>query len=262
MYATPFPDRVRQMVIDAPVDTDLWQADALEFLGEVATASETTLDAWFETCRTEGVQACPFGGGDPEAAFDALITRLEAQPLQDGVDGAVALEVARAAAGDRATWPFLTATLLAAERGDGSLLDVLWTALTVSPFPVPTAVQEQHVAVRCADWNTPTDVAAHTVAAEDVVADNERIGTRAAYSALDCAVWPAPNEDRVTEPLTGAGARRSWSSAAAWIRSPRTTGPSPWPTRPWTRRSCSPARASDTAPTAPSPASMPRWTPR
>ena len=214
MYATLFPDRVRQMVLDAPVDTGLWHHDTLELLDDVAAASEAALDAWFEACRTEGVQACPFGAGDPESAFDALVTRLEAQPLQvppaggqpgGVVDGYAMLETARAAAGDRATWPLLTAGLLAAQQGDGALLNLVYSALTVSPFPVHTAVQEQHVAVRCADWDIPADVAEHTAAAERAVAENERIGTRAAYAALTCALWPAPNEDRFAEPLTGAG---------------------------------------------------------
>jgi pimeloyl-ACP methyl ester carboxylesterase len=216
MYATLFPDRVRQMLLDAPVDTGLWFGDSLEFLDEVAVASERTLNVWFDTCRAEGAAVCPFGGGDPEAAFDALLVQLETQPLQvapvEGVtpggmlDGAMALETARALAGDRATWPALTSALLGARNGDGTLLHFLWTSITVSPFGVPTATHEAHTAVRCADWQTPTDIAAHTAAATEVVAEIERIGTRAAYSALSCALWPAPNKDRVTEPLTGAGA--------------------------------------------------------
>jgi pimeloyl-ACP methyl ester carboxylesterase len=216
VYATLFPHRVRQMVLDAPVDTGLWFGDPLAFLDEVAVASERTLDAWFETCRTEGTAVCPFGRGDPEGAFDALVVALEAQPLQvapvEGVtpggtlDGAMALEAARGLAGDQATWPALTSALLGAQNGDGRLLHFLWTGITVSPFGVPTATHEVHTAVRCADWRTPTDVAAHTAAATEVVAKAERIGTRAAYSALNCALWPAPNDDRGTEALTGAGA--------------------------------------------------------
>ncbi|MFI7285893.1 alpha/beta hydrolase [Streptomyces anulatus] len=216
MYATLFPHRVRQMVIDAPVDTNLWFGDSLTFLDDVAMASEETLNAWFETCRTEGSAVCPFGDGDPQAAFDALIDTLEAKPLKiapaKGVspggelDGAIALEAVRALAGDQAAWPVLTSALLAAQDGNGAPLHSLWTSVTVSPFPVPTAKFEAHTAVRCADWQTPTRIAAHKAAATKVVAKAERIGTRAAYSALNCALWPAPNKDRVTKPLTATGA--------------------------------------------------------
>lgn len=216
MYATLFPDRVRQMVLDAPVDTELWHTDPLELLSQVSRSNERTLDAWFESCRTEGVQACPFGAGDPETAFDALIEELEARPLQvppvegltaGGVlDGALAVEGVRAGAGYAVTWPVLTAGLTAAQQGDGTPLYFLASSVTVAPFGVPTAVQEAHNAVRCADWSTPTDIAAHTAVADEIAGRGERLGGRAGYSALNCALWPVQNEDRVTRPLDGAGA--------------------------------------------------------
>ncbi|WP_447035546.1 alpha/beta hydrolase [Streptomyces sp. DSM 118878] len=53
--------------------------------------------------------------------------------------------------------------------------------------------------------HTPVGIAAHTTAATKAVAEARRVGTRAAYSALNCSRWPAPNKDRVTKPLTGAG---------------------------------------------------------
>ena len=217
MYATLFPDRVRQMVIDAPVDTDLWQNDPLRLLDEVARSNEETLDLWFETCRAEGVEACPFGDGDPEAAFDALIADLEAEPLQvppaEGstpggtLDGAMALEAVRAAAGVRALWPSLTAGLLDAQQGDGTFLHFLLTHVTVAPFGGPFAtLQEPHTAVRCVDWPALRNLGEHHAAAREITARGERLGSRAAYSALNCARWPAENKDRFTDELTGAGA--------------------------------------------------------
>ncbi|GAB4083617.1 alpha/beta hydrolase [Myceligenerans cantabricum] len=217
MYATMFPDRVRQMVIDGPVDTELWQDDPLRLLDDVARSNEQTLDVWFETCRAEGVEACPFGDGDPEAAFDALIAQLEDEPLQvppaEGLtpggtlDGAMALEAVRAAAGARALWPTLTAGLLAAQQGDGTLLHFVVSKVTVAPFGAPYAtLQEPHTAVRCVDWPALTDLAEHRAAAREIARRGERLGSRAAYSALDCALWPVRNEDRLTDPLTGTGA--------------------------------------------------------
>ncbi|MCC9738382.1 alpha/beta hydrolase [Streptomyces sp. MNU89] len=217
MYATLFPDRVRRMVIDAPVDTGLWQNDPLRLLDEVSRSNEETLDAWFATCRSEGVKACPFGDGDPEAAFDRLITELEAEPLEvpptEGgspggtLDGAMALEAVRAAAGVRTLWPTLTAGLLAAERGNGRGLLFVASFVTVAPFGGPFAtLQEPHTGVRCADWPDLGDLSEHRAAAKKIAARGERLGSRAAYSALNCALWPAPNEDRFTRELTGAGA--------------------------------------------------------
>ncbi|RKN04850.1 alpha/beta hydrolase [Streptomyces radicis] len=217
MYATLFPDRVRRMVIDAPVDTDLWQNDPLRLLDDVAVSNEETLDAWFETCRAEGVEVCAFGGGDPEAAFDALIADLEEEPLEvppvEGLtpggtlDGAMALEGVRAAAGHRVLWPTLTAGLLGAQQGDGTFLHFMVANVTVAPFGGPLAIlQEPHTGVRCADWPELGRLSEHRAAAKRIAERGERLGGRAAYSALNCALWPVDNEDRFTRELTGAGA--------------------------------------------------------
>jgi pimeloyl-ACP methyl ester carboxylesterase len=217
MYATMFPERVRQMVIDAPVDTRLWLKKPLRLLDDVAVSNEETLDAWFETCRAEGVEVCPFGDGDPEAAFDVLIAELEAEPIQvpptEGLtpggtlDGAMTLESVRAAAGNRGLWPVLTAGLLAAQQGNGTALHFLVSKVTVAPFGGPYAtLQEPHTAVRCADWPALTNLAEHRTAARKITARDDRLGSRAAYSALNCALWPVENEDRFTKELTGAGA--------------------------------------------------------
>ncbi|MCP2267118.1 alpha/beta hydrolase fold [Promicromonospora thailandica] len=217
VYATLFPERVRQMVIDGPVDTDLWQNDPLRLLDDVEVSNERTLDAWFETCRAEGTAVCSFGDGDPEAAFDALVRQLEKRPLQvqpvDGLtpggplDGAAALEGVRAAAGNQALWPLLTAGLIGAEQGNGTLLHAMVSSVTVAPFGGPFAtLQEPHTAVRCADWPEVDRLSDHHRAARTIAERHDRLGGRAAYSALSCALWPVDNRDRFTDVLDGAGA--------------------------------------------------------
>lgn len=215
-YATLFPERVRQMVLDAPADPDLWRSDPLEATVQQARAGAQALDAWFETCRAEGVQACPVGGGDPGAAFDALITQLEAQPLVvpptparpsgGTLDGNTALLGARFAAFDRQLWPVLTAGLLSAQQGDGTLLFTLANLLTVDPDGTPSGLLEANTAVNCMDRAFPTDIAAHTAAADELVAEVDRIGATSGYVLLACADWPVQNQDRYTGTLTGAGA--------------------------------------------------------
>lgn len=50
-YATLFPDRVRRMVLDAPVDPVLWQQDPLAATAAQGVGGERSLDLWFATCR-------------------------------------------------------------------------------------------------------------------------------------------------------------------------------------------------------------------
>nr|BFF16591.1 hypothetical protein GCM10025730_01120 [Promicromonospora thailandica] len=168
----------------------------------------------------------------------------------------------RAAAGNQALWPLLTAGLIGAEQGNGTLLHAMVSSVTVAPFGGPFAtLQEPHTAVRCADWPEVDRLSDHHRAARTIAERHDRLGGRAAYSALSCALWPVDNRDRFTDVLDGAGAPRSSWSAAAWTTSPRTTGPRPWPSA-WTTPSCSPGKASATPPTAPAArASTTPWTP-
>jgi pimeloyl-ACP methyl ester carboxylesterase len=205
-YATLFPQHVRQMVLDAPMDPDLWRTDPMAASTEQAVSGEQNLDRYLATCRAEGPAVCPFGAGNPEAAFDALIDRLETQPLGT-LDGYWALTSARAAVFDRNLWPVLTAGLMAAEQGDGTLLWTLATAMVVDPETgTPNALTEANLAVNCLDRAVPTDLAAHTAQAEEAAAQTNRFRAMAGYTFLACADWPVRNTDRYTEPLTGAGA--------------------------------------------------------
>jgi pimeloyl-ACP methyl ester carboxylesterase len=214
-YATLFPDRVDRMVLDAAVDPALWRDDPLRASFEQAVSGEQQLGRWFETCRAEGAQACPFGAGEPEAAFDALMDGLEAQPLDvpagpagpgGSLDGADALLAARTAVFDRRLWPLLTAGLLAAQSGDGSVLLSLSQALTREPDGTPNGLGEANLAVNCLDRAVPADPAAHAANAEEVMAAAPRFGALSSNVLLGCVGWPAANPDRFTDPLTARGA--------------------------------------------------------
>ncbi|GAA3226691.1 alpha/beta hydrolase [Pseudonocardia petroleophila] len=211
-YATLFPDRVRHMVLDAPVDPARWQTDPVAATTDQALAGERMLDAYLATCVEQG---CPFGAGDPGAALDALVARLEAQPLEvpaaNGVpagtlDGAGVLTAARFAMITPSLWPVLTTGLLAAEAGDGSILRVLSTLLLREPDGTPAGFAEANTAVNCLDRAVPADPAVHDANAAEIVAAAPRFGTLSSYLLLTCASWPVPNPDRFTGPLTGAGA--------------------------------------------------------
>jgi pimeloyl-ACP methyl ester carboxylesterase len=207
-YATMFPERVQRMVLDAPIDPELWRRDPLAATAQQAVSGERVLNSWFATCRAEG-PACAFGDGRPEEAFDALIARLETQPLPvaaGALDGATALLAARTAVFDRRLWPMLTAALVAAEHGDGTALHALANLLVREPDGTPNGLAEANLAVNCLDRDVPADLAAHDANAAEISALAPRFGGISSYVMLTCAVWPAANPDRYLEPLTGAGA--------------------------------------------------------
>ena len=214
-YATLFPERVARMVLDAPVDPVLWREDPLQAALEQTLSAEQQLDSWLQTCRAEGAEACPFGAGDPERAFDALVARLEAQPLDvpaspagpaGTLDGAATLNAARLAVFDRRLWPVLTAGLLAAEAGDGSVLVGLSQTLVREPDGSPSGLVEGNVAVNCLDRAVPGELARHEANALAAQQAAPRFGELSGYLSLSCIDWPGDDPARFTDPLTAAGA--------------------------------------------------------
>ncbi|MFC4949465.1 alpha/beta hydrolase [Pseudonocardia sp. GCM10023141] len=211
-YATLFPQRVDRMVLDAPVDPARWRADPLGATVEQALGGEELLDLWFASCTAAG-PACPFGAGDPAAAFDALVVALERNPITVAptgpapggrLDGAGVLIAARTAVFDRMLWPVLTAGLVAAQRGDGALLLALATAPNRTPDGSPSGLVEANAAVNCLDRAVPTDLGAHDRNAAEIKAKVHRFGSISGYLLLPCAFWPVHGS--AAAPPTAAGA--------------------------------------------------------
>ena len=82
-YAERYPDRVRAMILDAPGDLAV---DGRAAARETATTLQGLFDAFLAACATDA--ACAIhNGGRPREAFEALVTRLAAAPL-DGLSAA------------------------------------------------------------------------------------------------------------------------------------------------------------------------------
>jgi pimeloyl-ACP methyl ester carboxylesterase len=215
-YATLFPERVARMVLDAPVDPVLWREDPLQAAMEQTLSAEQQLDSWLQTCRAEGAEVCPFGAGDPERAFDALVARLEAQPLDvpaspagpaGTLDGAATLIAARLAVFDRRLWPVLTTGLLAAEAGDGSVLVGLSQALVREPDGSPNGLVEGNVAVNCLDRAVPGELARHEANALAAQQAAPRFGELSGYLFLSCIDWPGDDPSALHRPAHRRGRR-------------------------------------------------------
>jgi pimeloyl-ACP methyl ester carboxylesterase len=76
-YARLFPDRVRAMVLDSPVDLR-------PATGDLSTSVEAALqrdfDAFLADCAAD--RSCPFWShGNPRAAYDALVARVAREPV-------------------------------------------------------------------------------------------------------------------------------------------------------------------------------------
>jgi pimeloyl-ACP methyl ester carboxylesterase len=133
VYAQMFPERVDRMVLDSPVDLS---ANAVEELRADGAGFETALDAFLADCAAR--PSCELhAGGDSAAALQALQARFEGGltlPTRT-TDGKRSRRRAGVAAFYTALiaslydkeygWPELAQALHLAERGDGSLVQVI-----------------------------------------------------------------------------------------------------------------------------------------
>lgn len=86
VYASLFPGRIRAMVLGSADDAQANIDRPIELGERQMAAFEDELGRFFTRCAAAGPR-CGFGGTDPEAAFDALLARLDAHPLPGPVTG-------------------------------------------------------------------------------------------------------------------------------------------------------------------------------
>lgn len=126
-YASLFPGRTRAMLMDAPIDPDVWTNRPFEATREQTAGFEDALRRFFTACAV-GQGACGFGGTDPQNAFDDLVAAMNRTPLpapgathHEPVTGDEALVVALELLYGKRNWPLLAAALRQAATGDASL---------------------------------------------------------------------------------------------------------------------------------------------
>jgi pimeloyl-ACP methyl ester carboxylesterase len=118
VYATLFPDRVRAMVLDAAYDPAGDSVD--EALTTQAAGFESAFDNWVAWC-TDTPDACAFASDDVGGDWDALIDRLDTEPITH-TDGRLGNDTVMgfatiAALYSPTSWPVLADALVDARDG-------------------------------------------------------------------------------------------------------------------------------------------------
>lgn len=123
VWATLFPNTVRAAALDGAADPT---ADALDLGLQQSAGFEQALDTFLARCSS--TSTCAFHhDGDSEGAFDALMQRLDDQPIPttdgrpDLTRGMALNGVAQAMYSD-SLWPDLEKALADADRGDGAAM--------------------------------------------------------------------------------------------------------------------------------------------
>jgi pimeloyl-ACP methyl ester carboxylesterase len=204
-YADRYPERVRAFVLDGATDPQL---PGSEWQKQQALGFEIALGAFLADCASR--PACPFhSGGDPGAAFDGLMARIDAEPLWAGRRTLGPPEAETAVIGSLYNkehgWPQLALGLALAEAGDGSeLLDVADQYVDRNPDGSYNDFAERYRAITCMDLSFPDDLAGFEAMAAELEAAAPRFGAALAWEHLDCMYWPAEAPDPA--PVRAAGA--------------------------------------------------------
>jgi pimeloyl-ACP methyl ester carboxylesterase len=193
-YAEQFPERVRALVLDAPIDPAL---DATAVQVEQSVEFEASLTRFLRDCRRNA--ECAFHrDGRPGRAYDALRARIGREPLVVDDDPDHMLNGTRFDIGvtqylydGRASWSALAAALDAADRGDGA--DLLFSADLYADREGDGSysnLQEAFFTIGCADGPSLGGVAG-LKAIEDVAARKApRLGRSIVNNSAPCAFWP------------------------------------------------------------------------
>ena len=192
-YAELFPNNIRTMVLDGPVDPEL---DFTEFVKTQSAASQSELDEFLDRCAE--ASSCEFSADEnPKVGFDALMERFDQGPI-DGVTASVALSAMyqELVVDDDAG---LETILSLAEGG------VTWPMAQAGSWATDARLLDGYDAVNCLDYPMPRTVEGFNEIADEAAQVAPDIGAWNTYTYFDCAFWPA-EPTRVPGPLTASGA--------------------------------------------------------
>jgi pimeloyl-ACP methyl ester carboxylesterase len=208
-YAEQYPQHVRAFSIEDVLATEL---DGATFTKEVIAGYEMAFNAFLADCAAS--PACAFhSGGNPGAAFDALMARLDQTPLVAADDPRPVtqsdlLAIVDAVLWRLSTWGELAEALKLAEAGDAASLrkfaDNVRGRGPDGTYEEPNSVYT-FAAVHCLDNSFPRDVTALQSVAAEVATLAPRTGAFYMNLGYACVSWPAPHR-ATPAPPTGHGA--------------------------------------------------------
>jgi pimeloyl-ACP methyl ester carboxylesterase len=210
LYADAFPGHVRAMVLDGAVDP---AKDGADLIVGQALGFEAELDA-FLAGQAKDPMAKFHAGGDPGAAFDALMADIDAQPFlvkqKSGpartLGPGEAWYAVTEALYSRGNWDFLAEALATAQKGDGTeLLAAADQAVGRAPDGTYDHFYESYLAISAIDIPSPTAIADYDALADQVRPKAPRLGVALVYSSVSPIFWPVPPL-RTPAPIAADGA--------------------------------------------------------
>ena len=226
-YAAQFPDRVRALVLDGPIDPAL---DATAAQVQQAVGFERSLNLFLRDCARHS--DCAFHhDGDPGSAYDALRARIADSPIGAPSAGRARtlnttlfdIGVTELLYSGEDSWSTLADALAAADAGDGSDLVSEADVYTGRGFHGKYDDDlESFFAIGCADGPSVGGI----TGIREIEAASERVAPRLGRSvvngSLPCAFWPveasppAPLQAPTSAPILVLGTRNDPATPLQW----------------------------------------------
>jgi pimeloyl-ACP methyl ester carboxylesterase len=205
LYAQLFPNKVRAMVLDGAIDPNLSRVDLTI---DQARGFESDLKRFLDRCAQD--RECAFNNdGDPSAAYDQLVARVDASPIPGGdgrtlgpgeFDYGVAQALYSGQAGDSE----LAQALRSAQRGDGGAMLELTDQYTDRQADGTYSSElPGYWAIGCVDGPSTGGPDAFEAAEPEVAAAAPRMGVSNLNDTLVCAYWPVPPVPRAPVMVDG-----------------------------------------------------------
>lgn len=195
-YASLFPHHVRALALDGAVDADLWMNRPLEATREQVAGFEQELQRFFSACAQR--TWCTFGGEDPERAFDALVARLDLNPIYADapydsrpVTGDTVLTAAALAMDSKPLWANLSGALIQAEQGNGTVLrglaDLYWGITANGSYD---GIWDRNLIISALDQQMPRRIGAYLTDGRDASALFPHFWWSSGYFELPWGLFP------------------------------------------------------------------------
>jgi pimeloyl-ACP methyl ester carboxylesterase len=209
MYAHLFPNHVRALSLDGVDDPSV---SAEDFNHAQLVSFESNLQAFLADCRARrsAAKPCQYArSGDPGAKLNALLQRLDVQPLQVGsrqVTRAIGLNGVLYGLYDQSLWPSLDLSLTLADQGDGRglllLSDYYYQRNANGTY---SSIEDANAAINCLDRPVASDIATYDALGPAYAEASPLFGLAFQYANLICSFWPV-KATQLVGPLTADGA--------------------------------------------------------
>ncbi len=209
-FATLFPRSYRTMVLDGPLDADVYMNSPLSSSADLASALERALGRFFRACAVDQAACRGFGGKNPRRAYDRLAKRLDAaripaagyMPDPRPVDGDDLRAATAIALYSKQAWPVLAQALAGAEAGDGS-----FTRLLADLYYVRNAdgsydqSSDRYFAIRAAEVRYPSFIQPYLRAGARAWRNDRHFWFTTGYSELSYGLYPITDRDAFYGPF-------------------------------------------------------------